>query len=391
MKKTSLSTLIILLLLVSTNAIADIYFNQKIAGPITNISRVNHENTLSAVTPGNRQQDKEFSIAPNGDVAFSSNRKDSAKPKTGIDRTRQLAVFIQSEKVIKKISDDNVRSFSPKYNYSGTHVAYLSLLEKNITTLNIYDTVKKTSSKLITSENIFDFDWSSDNKTIVYSESKANTSAIKTINVDSKNIETIASSKIKEESRKKNSIDEKPKEKPKKNSDNTSSLAYVVGAKWSPNKEYIAYIKHPLDREKSKTLHIINVKTREEKQISDAKKQVQAPIDWNSKGDTLVYSALVNYKFYYDEKKMDKVYEGALHVYTSNLEGKTVQLTSGDHYHGKPVFSPNDAHIAFLYAEKLGDERTYALKTMKSTGGQSNTKEAKVSRDSELLWISPSQ
>ena len=75
-----------------------------------------------------------------------------------------------------------------------------------------------------------------------------------------------------------------------------------------------------------------------------------------------------------------------MHIFISTLKGEIKQLTQGAHYHGRPTFSPNNKEIAYLYAEKLGDQRNYVLHVIDLKSGEISELYQSVSRDSLLIW-----
>jgi Tol biopolymer transport system component len=112
---------------------------------------------------------------------------------------------------------------------------------------------------------------------------------------------------------------------------------------------------------------------------------VQAPITWSSNSDSLLYSALVNYRQYYDDNIHKKVYLGGMHIVNSDLIGNNKQLTKGDHLFKQPVFSPDEKHIAYLYADKL-NARTLQLNTMLADGSTQQLLRQGVAKNAVLQW-----
>ena len=119
--------------------------------------------------------------------------------------------------------------------------------------------------------------------------------------------------------------------------------------------------------------------------ISNINIEVQEPITWSSNSDTLLYSALVNYQQYYDDTTHKKVYLGGMHIFSSDLLGNTAQLTQGDHLFKQPIFSPDEKHIAYLYADKL-NARTLQLNTMLADGSKQQVLRQSVAKNAVLQW-----
>jgi len=112
---------------------------------------------------------------------------------------------------------------------------------------------------------------------------------------------------------------------------------------------------------------VYDVATKKSQLISDPEVQVQSPVDWDNKSETLLFSALKGYKFYWDEKNQKKVYEGGMHIYSAKLSGDKKQLTNGDVLSNRPVFSPDNTAIAFLYSDSLAGDQI-SIRTMNTEG-----------------------
>jgi Tol biopolymer transport system component len=158
-----------------------------------------------------------------------------------------------------------------------------------------------------------------------------------------------------------------------------------VAPTWSPDGNHIAYISHPLTKQSSRALNVYQLAEQKIQRISVANIQVQAPITWSSHSDSLLYSALVNYRQYYDDNIHKKVYLGGMHIFNSDLVGNTTQLTQGDNLFKQPVFSPDEKRIAYLYADKL-NARTLQLNTMLADGSKQKVLRQGVAKNAVLQW-----
>lgn len=365
---------------IAAHAYADIYFNAKIAGPITNVARIDDQNKMHAVTPGNAQQDRSFSIGPNHLISFASNR--AAKDGERVQRT--MNIFLQ-EKVVNdkqpkgkqpketliQLSNSKHFSFTPKFSPNGKYLAYISRSKANLHHFYVYDVVKKEQKEIFSDKQIEDYMWSKDGKRILYSVANIYHSAIKVFELKTNTHRTIIESPIKSK---------------EAETSNKEKLAYLISPVWSPDESKIAFIEHPLDKESSKLAKIYDTITQKISAISQPSHQVQIPLNWSHDGKAVAYSALVGFQTYYDEQLRDKVYKGGLHIFKANLLGKIEKLTDGDHYHGRPVFSPDDTKIAYLYAQKLGDQQTYRLNTMNQDGSNTTQLYNHVFREAFLTW-----
>jgi TolB protein len=143
---------------------------------------------------------------------------------------------------------------------------------------------------------------------------------------------------------------------------------------------------HPLNRDKERRLLVMDIASKKTKELSEKGVQPQEPLHWKSDSGSLLYAGLKDYKFFYDEAKRTKVYQGGMHIYISTTEGKTVQLTKGDHLYSKPTYSPDEKNIAFLYADELGGAREVILKTMNADGSNIQERANSIVPTSTLIW-----
>jgi len=158
----------------------------------------------------------------------------------------------------------------------------------------------------------------------------------------------------------------------------------ISEAQWSPDGKKIAWILAATTEQK-RELHVLDLWSKSSTAVSRPTVQVQQPVSWSPDSKSVLYSALVNYNFYFDEKTQQKVYEGSMQIYLSDLRGEIKQLTEGEHMHNRPVFSPDGKSIAFLYGLNLG-ERTLALHTLSLQDKTRQEHYDRVAGDSFLYW-----
>ena len=373
----SLSTL-------STNLYADILFNAKIYGPTSNIFSATVHGDTTKLTTGNNWKDKEFDFSSTYGLVFSSNRHDDAKPSLS-PPPYQFNIFLSANKhqPIEQLTFGPERKISPKFNKVGKKdkIAYLKIINKQKTELRLYDLKNKKDTLMASDYKIYDFSWSPINNTILFSTSDEDSTYIRLLHIENRTIEDIILKKIdiphKEISDTKTTKNTKISEK---------ENVFLVSPTWSPNGKHFAYISHPIKKGYFKNLHTFDFESKKSMQISTGNVHVQSPITWDNDNQFIIYSALKDYNFYYDETLRDRVYEGGMHVFISAMDGKTQQLTKGDHFFGRPVFSPNNDKIAFLYSDQLGDSNKLALKLMDKNGLNIRELHSRVDRESFLLW-----
>lgn len=370
---------IILFCLFAFDTYGQVYFNAKIAGPSANLFSINENNLIDKITNDGIWRDKEFSVSDAGDIVFSSNRKDTHK--MDLKKSRDdFNIFLMdsSNKELTQITFKEQREFSPKFDPSGGKIAYLMIAGKGLTELHLYDIKKKRNTILIAGKEIYDFNWSPDGEQIAYSSSDKKIASVSLVNVDTGLSKPIVVSRLSSKG-----YDQRVTGDLLASS---FSNMYLISPTWSPNGDKIAFITHPIERNQTKFLYLITIDGGNLKRLSAKGQQVQSPVNWHHSSNKLVYSALVNYQFYYDETLRDKVYKGAMQVFDSDLNGKSTQLTYGDHFHGRPTYSPDGKNVAYLFSNKLGGSLTYSLKTMSVDGTGDKEIYSRVDKESMLYW-----
>ena len=377
-----LSAFLLSLSILSMNLYADILFNAKIYGPTSNIFSTPENGETTKLTTGNNWKDREFDFSSTYGLVFSSNRHDDAKPSLN-PSPYQFNIFLSANKnqPTEQLTFGPERKISPKFNQTGKQdkIAYLKIIDKTKTELRLYDLTNKKDTLMTSDYKIYDFSWSPTENTILLSTSDKDNTYIRSLNIENRAIENIISKKIDiphnatPKTSKKLIIPEKEN-------------VFLVSPTWSPNGKNFAYISHPLNQGYFKNLYTFDLKSKKSTQISTGNIHVQSPIAWSSDSQSIIYSALKGYKFYYDETLRDRVYEGGMHIFISTMDGKMQQLTKGDHFFGRPIFSPDNNRIAFLYSDQLGDSNKLALKTMDKNGLNITELYKRVDRESFLLW-----
>ena len=354
-----------LLFFIGQQVTAQIYFIARNLGPSTNIFSTDINGVITKITEDNRWRDMRADVATNGDIVFMSNRV--ANPK--IDLHKQIDFFNlfrfeAKSKNIEQLTDNQFQNESPKISPDANQLAFIRRKDTHyelvITNLNGDD-----PKVLIKTKQILDFSWSPDKQSI----------ALVLVENDQA---TLARIVIKTGARQ-NLL-------PKHLSDKkmSESKIQIASAQYSPDGNTIAYISGDTDQP-SRILHILDLTTMNEKTLSALNLQVQSPVTWSHDSHQILYSALKDYQYYFDEKTQRKVYKGSMQIYLSNLKGETKQITDGNFLHKHPVFSPDERKIAYLFAPGLGD-RTLALITSNLDGTDKRQLHSNVAANSMLTW-----
>jgi TolB protein len=362
--------------LITATVHADIVFTAKIAGPSANIFAVEKSGKIKKLTDDANWRDLDQSVSPDGWVTFSSNREKEVK----IDlykTTEDYDIFIvkRNGKSLKPIAASASNEVMPKFSPDGKWIGYL-LQSGEKRELIVMKSNGGGSRKLLVADDIVDFSWSPDAKKIVCAALSGTDSQLMVVDAAGGG-----------EPRALMKLSTAPVPAGAKNAE--AFLSQHVSAQWSPDGEKIAYIKHPLKQEGVRQLRVFNLITSEDLAVPDAKVQVQYPVTWSADSNRLLYSALVGYKFYYDDKIHKKIYKGGMHIFLSSLDGEKVenrQLTMGDFLFKAPIFSPDEKQIAFLYADAL-EARTVALRTMNLDGTDMKQWYDSVVKSTQLQWI----
>lgn len=370
--------LVIPVLIVAPAAHADIVFIAKVMGPVANIYSIDESGkNLKKLTDSIRCRDLAADVSAKGEIVFMSDREKNAKVDIHKNSGNYNLFKVDTNgENLKQLTNAPGQEVSSKFSPDGEWIAYIERTEGKAE-LKLIKRDGSGDKVLAAAGDIIDFSWSPDGKKLGYSPLDKNNSSLAILDMKTGETETLL----------KVSKAEPPKED-KENKENKNDGLYrmqIATVQWSPDGEKIAYIRHPFDQGKVRQLRVLNLKTGEDRSISSEKAQVQPSIVWSKDSKRLLYSALVDYKFYYDETVYRKVYKGGMHIFISNLNGESRQITQGDHLFERPVFSPDEKRIAFLYADALAP-RTLTLQTMKVDG--TNMKELYNSVDtrSSLEW-----
>lgn len=355
------------------NTDSHLYFSVKTIGPSVNIYSLDNAGVLNKNTDDQRWRDLEMDVSNGGDLVFLSNRKSEVK----IDLNKQgenLDLFLlpKATGVLQRLTDDQVTELSPKFNPAGNAIAYIRHGEaQHELVLRKLDDAG-TSQTLLTASEIANIDWAPDGSNLAVSYLEGDESRIGLLNTASGEIKVVLAlpTKAPEESFKPNDYD--------------SFMKKAGYLKWSPDGHKIAFIRNTLFRG-TRQLHVLNVGSGEDKLVSPPEVQAQDGVSWSANSERLLFSGLVNYRFYYDEQQHHKVYQGGMQIFDYRYGQEAVQITSGDHLFKLPTFSPDEKRIAYFYAEKLG-ERIYELRTMKTDGSDIQTLQPKIAPVSPLIW-----
>lgn len=359
-----------LITLLPATADAVIYFNARIAGPVTNIYCIDRQGAIKKLTDNNSWRDLQPDVSVRGDMAFASNREAGAK----IDLQRKsenFNIYIADRRArkLRQLTADPGRETSPRFSPDGRRLAYLGEAATGGQGLYLIGRDGSRQRLLAKAEQIFDFAWSPGGDAIAFAAVDRQRSTITLVDVQSQALRPLIEVSSEAE---------------------TASAAHLVAPQWSPDGRAIAYIRHPLRGDEVRSVFVVRPQAQAAaaagQRVSAAGVQAQAPLTWSADSRRLLYAGLVDYRYRYDERLHRKVYDGGMQIFVSEPGAKTRQLTRGNHLHARPVFSPDGRSIAYLYADKLGGARSLSLRTMNLDGSDLRELYTNVARQSSLIW-----
>ena len=348
---------------------AEIFFMSRTIGPSTNIYSVNEKDAITKITDDSKWRDMRADISSGGQIVFMSNRKEQVKIDLNkTSETYNIFTVDTKNKEVKRITDGPNNKESPVFSPDAKFIAYAEKVASG-RKLNVRDVEGKKQKTLLSVPSILDYAWSPDGESLVYVSVEESKSVLGIVDVDTGENRTLLSLSLSQ----------------KKEEEDNTNLEQVASAQWSPDGSKIAFITSALGRN-SRYLKVLNLESNKITKLSPDNMHVQSPVDWSNNSQSILYSALKDYNYYYDEKKYKKVYEGSMQIFLTDLSGKSRQLTEGEFLHNRPVFSPDEKKIAFLYSPNLG-ARTLSLLTMKLDGSDQKQLYDRVSSDSILEWL----
>ncbi len=366
-----------ILILVSWSPVsaADIIFAGQPMGPSSNIYYIDANGQLNKLTDDTRWRDLMAHVGPKGAFVFTSNRKESSK--IDFQRSAIFNIFTLEHGRLSKLTDDANMDASPQFSPDGKRIAFIKYAVDS-SALQLLNRNGSDRHILAKAQEITGFSWSPDGTRIAYAMQDGDRSAIEVVNLNAEQSLPIRSLV---EYRK--SVPDEPLDAAMTSSINGYSYI-VTSAQWSPDGNKIAYIVHSLQKPE-RVLRVLDLTSGIDRQISSTDVQVQQPVTWSPDGERLLYAALVDYEFYYDEERQEKIHEGGMQIFLTTVKGRNRQLTHGDHLHNRPVFSPDEKAIAFLYGSKL-DSRDLSVRVMTIDGKPTSELFHGVARDSFLYW-----
>ncbi|WP_158078590.1 TolB family protein [Microbulbifer mangrovi] len=340
-------------------------FSAKVMGPVSNIysysagsfEERNSKNSLKKITENIRWRDIDADISSQGFVVFSSNREaDESIDISRSDEAFDLYLYRGDSTSLRSLTATPQDEMSPKFSPDGTRVAFIRE-RKTLVVLALGSVNERVQFE---AEEILDFDWSPDGKSLAVAARNQKRGEILLLECTRDCLQQRASiSELASFLRQSGVQDHSVAQ------GGCAACGSAVTLAWSPTGDRLAYVFHP-DTPAARSLWIMEMtgdpvssRATVPLQLSAQTHQVQDAPSWSRDGQSLLYAALVDYRFHYDESRHRKVYEGSMQVFIAGLDGKRAALTDKQVAAHAPVFMDSD-RVAYLQAEDLS-AREYAL------------------------------
>ena len=343
----------------------EVLFSAKVMGPVSNIYSYSADAIggsganikLKKITENIRWRDIDADISSQGLVVFSSNRDgDENIDISKSDEAFDLYLYRGNQGSLTPLTRTPENEISPKFSPDGHRVAFIRA-RKNLVVLALGSGETRVQLEV---EEILDFDWSPDGKSLAIAARDSSGGKILLAECALDCVQQTASiSELASFLRQSSAHDASNGHR------RCKACGSVVALAWSPTGDRLAYVFHP-DTPAARSLWVMEMmeepalgSATDPLQLSAQAHQVQGAPSWSRDGQSLLYSALMDYRFHYDESRHRKVYEGNLQIFMARLDGQRTELTDKQVAAHAPVFLDGD-RFAYLQAENLS-AREYAL------------------------------
>lgn len=351
----------------------ELIFSARVMGPVSNIYGVSTDNALRKITENIRWRDIDADVSVQGTVVFSSNREEDERINIH-RRSESFDLYIADDSgAVTALTDTPRNEMLPRFSPDGKRVAFVRARQQ----LVLLELASRRERLLYEAGEILDFDWAPDGLGVAVAARDRQRGVILQLRCTADCLAGSLNPRVlKQFSRLQKSDATQAVD------DEISSFGSVDHLRWSPGGKTLAFIFHP-DGKAARSLHLLSLEDGESTRISDESQQVQSPLSWSPDGHSLLYAALVNYRFYFDETAQKKVYRGAMQVFRSEVDGRVQGLTNNAVAARAPVFI-GENRIAYLHADQLA-ARQYALVVRDLDLGNERTMFDAVAPDSRLV------
>lgn len=368
-----------------------LYFSGKAQGSSSGLYAVDSKGTVSQLISGNPSQFRHVDISTVSEKAvFVADRNHRGEPGAAEGRggINVYTVDLTGEN-LTAMTDNQSRELHPRFSPNGELIAYVRM-EGGRHHLIMEAFRSRSGRNLLSSDEILDLAWAPDGQQLVVAKRSGVQSRLSV--VDLHRLDPVETTLLWSAG--------------ENGTEDNGSVAPdydVVAVTWSPDGEKIAYIIRSTEDERDQQLHVMNLEDSSSRRVSDSGVSVQAPVQWSKTSNYLLYAA-TSLADPDEEEPTPSVAEGvdagdtqsggqgqiqtavaAKHIYIANLDGNVERLTSQQAWHSRPVFSPDESQVAFLFAESATPS-SLALVTMDADGSNRQKLYDHVTVNSFLQW-----
>ena len=356
---TQMELIILFLTVLTTVTNAEIIFVAK-QGSSEDIMTINEAKTIRNISR-HEARDLEGTLSIDGAIAFMSARSSS------------FDIFVSDRNGgnLQNLTRSSEYESSPLFSPDGKWITFRAQTDKGKEwKLKVMKRDGSGVRTLGVADDILDVSWSPDSKMVVYAAMKGTDSFLFIVDRETLTQEIVRASINSE-------LHSEAFQKP------ISIRVQITACKWSPNAKWIAYVRHP-EIGANQQLRIVDPKSKEDRLVVEQKYAPQDPV-WSKDSKRILFASATVFNFVIDKMSGKQSFEGEVHIFISELSGKTRQITTGKGLHRRPVWSPNEHMIAFLYEDSLSSETS--LRLMDMSGAVMKVLHENVFYRTPLQWV----
>lgn len=367
-----------------------LYFSGKAHGSSSGLYALDSRGTVTQLISGNPSQFRHVDISTVSEkAAFVADRNHRGEPGAAESRggINVYTVDLSGEN-ISAMTDNQHRELYPRFSPNGELIAYVRM-EGGQHHLVMEAFRSRSGRTLLSSDEILDVAWAPGGQQLVVAKRIGVQSRVSV--VDLHRLDPLETKVLWSDGE--NIAEGNGSVLPEHN---------AIAVSWSPDGKKIAYITRSAEDEAYQSLYVMHLEDSRSQRISQAGTSVQAPVQWSRTSNYVLYAAISEAEpegqqaaaisaegeadvSQLQADKLEGQKSAVKHIYVANLEGNLERLTSRRAWHSRPVFSPDESQVAFLYAESAG-AADLTLMTMTADGSDYQALYDQVTINSFLQW-----